>query len=126
LVRAQCSPPAQCLQNWSPSPCAACQVNCDVCTFFLYCGSAANNDECDILVSCAQTRLVKMFRADGPQFGASGVSGEDNNSGLPCEQIYRASPELFNGQGYHNTVRLEVYDLLGNRLCSTVQNFNCF
>ena len=120
MVRAQCSPPAQCLQNWSPSSCAACQVNCDVCTFFLYCGSAANNDECDILVQCAQTRFVKMYRADGSIFGASGVSG-------PCnEETFRASPETSNDQGYDNTVRLEVYDLLGNRLCSTVQNFNCF
>lgn len=61
-----------------------------------------------------------MWRpGDTDPFGSSGVNGG-------CMETYRANAEYFPNQGYNGVVILEVYDISGNRICSTTQNFNCF
>ena len=91
-MRAQCSPPQQCLDTWNnPQGCHTCYFDCDMCTVFLYCypdGPCPINQECQVMIKCSENRYVR-------------VSGEHVNKDVPglCDNDYNI-PLIASSQVY--------------------------
>jgi len=117
----QATPPAQCSQNWNPSPCNQCIIpipDCN-CTVWTYCGNSANNDECVIMGICRQTPTNSVFSvrlrdADGFVL----LDEIPPNQYIP-NQVFRMMALNPDGTNFNGNLRFE--SLHG----STSHGFNC-